>query len=669
MVFVNGHPGRPPVAPFGLQAYHSANAFAAIGTLCALFARRRTGVGQQIDVSIAAGATGALEHVTASYRQHGQIECRRGSLHWTRCFRVGRCLDGYILHCTLGDWTSLVEWVASDGMARDLLQPEWQDNLYRRENCDHLFDVLDGWAARHRVADLMQGAQLRRLPYAIVRPPHQLAHDDQLAARGFFVRPGDGQAMREAPAPRDDVAEPVCPGAPVLFSRTPWASRRRPPRLGEHKVEVLSDPGWSGAEMAQTEPLPTAERKAEGAPPPPPLTGIRVLDFTWVVAGPVATRILADQGATVIKVERRDALDFGSRRGGLSGNLNRGKLSIVLDMNQPRGLDLARRLVARCDLVIDNFSARVMHNWGLDYAGLRAIRDDIVALSMSGFGHTGPQRDFVSYGPTLQALAGFPLQMRLPGEEPAGWGYSYADMAGGYMAALAAVAALWHRQRTGEGQFVDFSQFANLVSLIGPSLFDALRGVPIDPTGNASQEAAAAPHGVYRCAPVARAGGRRDDDRWVAIAVFGDADWRRLVRVLTEDGEEWVGREDLARHEGRTGASVEVDRRLGDWTRRRSAEEVQERLQAAGIAAGVVADAEDLACDPQLAARGYFQTVVTPEGGCEIFDGVPFVASHTPGRITAPGPLLGEHTDEVLRDLLSLDDATLSELRADLVIA
>src|SRR5689334_11092106 len=161
------------------------------------------------------------------------------------------------------------------------------------------------------------------------------------------------------------------------------------------------------------------------------LEEVRILDFTWVVAGPVATRILADHGAEVIKIERRDTLDLGSRRGGLTGNLNRGKQSVVINMSSPRAVELVKRLVAVADVVIDNFSARVMRNWGLDYEALRQIKPDIIAVSLSGFGHTGRLRDYVSYGPTLQALSGYTLLMRHPGRAPAGWGFSYSDMAAG----------------------------------------------------------------------------------------------------------------------------------------------------------------------------------------------------------------------------------------------
>ena len=196
-----------------------------------------------------------------------------------------------------------------------------------------------------------------------------------------------------------------------------------------------------------------------------PLDGIRVLDFTWVVAGPVACRILADHGAEVIKLERKVPGTLGPRRVGLQGDLNRNKRSVAINMGTARGIELARALAARSDIVIDNFSARVMRGWGMDYSSLAEIKPDIICISMSGLGHTGPRASYVSYGPTLQALGGFTAMMRDEDGAPAGYGYSYADMAGGYTGALAALIAMWSRRRTGKGQFVDLSQFEALTSV------------------------------------------------------------------------------------------------------------------------------------------------------------------------------------------------------------
>jgi crotonobetainyl-CoA:carnitine CoA-transferase CaiB-like acyl-CoA transferase len=389
------------------------------------------------------------------------------------------------------------------------------------------------------------------------------------------------------------------------------------------------------------------------------LAGVRILDFTWVVAGPVATRILADQGAEVIKIERRDSLDLGTRRGGFTGNLFRGKESTVINMADPRGREIARQLVAVSDVVIDNFSARVMHNWDMDYGSIKQIKPDIIAVSMSGFGHSGPQKDYVSYGPTLQALSGYTLLMRHPEKEPAGWGYSYADMAGGYSGALAVLMALWHRKRTGQGQFVDLSQFETISSLVGPTLLNALvNNATIAPFGNRSQEAPAAPHGVYRCA---------GPDRWCAVTVFTAEEWHAFCQVLGNPA--WTKEQRFATLASRLEHHDTLDHYIEEWTQQHTPEEVMTLLQQAGIAAGVVANGEDLDRDPQLRARGYWAHVKTPEGDEVVLDGTPIKLSATPGSIAAPGPLLGEHTDSVLRRLLGYSDEDIAQLKADRVVA
>jgi crotonobetainyl-CoA:carnitine CoA-transferase CaiB-like acyl-CoA transferase len=229
MLYVNGFPGRKPVRPLGLQAYHSAAYYAAIGAMCALFARDRDGSGQWVDVSMQEAATAALEHVAGSFFGERRIEPRRGTLHWSRYFRVGKCRDGYIMHCTLGDWTSLVEWVAADGNARDLTAHQWQDVVYRAEHAEHLFDVLDDWVKDYKRDELLERAQMLRLPYATVRSPEALLEDEQLDARGYFVpieHPELGRTFRY-------------PGAPYLLNGSPWRVYRRPPLLGEHTSEIL----------------------------------------------------------------------------------------------------------------------------------------------------------------------------------------------------------------------------------------------------------------------------------------------------------------------------------------------------------------------------------------------------------------------------------------------
>ena len=384
-----------------------------------------------------------------------------------------------------------------------------------------------------------------------------------------------------------------------------------------------------------------------------------MLDFTWVVAGPVATRILADHGAEVIKLERKPGPP-GERQRGLQGDLHRNKLSIAVNMSNPRGVEVARRLAAKSDLVMDNFSARVMRAWGMDYDSLSRIKPDIICISMSGLGHTGPRASYVSYGPTLQALTGFTLLMAEENGEPAGYGYSYADMAGGFSGALAALIALWHRRQTGLGQFVDLSQFEALTSLVGPALLDILvNGQVRSPRGQLSQEMPAAPHGVYRCQPLGN-----DDDRWIAISVRAQPEWERFIAAIGSPG--WAQSPEFRTLFLRMRKRDQLDQLVASWTIEQTAEHAMEILQGAGIAAGVVSNGEDIcARDPQLQARDFWSTVELPDGRRTNVTGIPLKLSATPGSIRSPSPPIGSSNDYVLGELLGYSDADRQHLIAE----
>jgi crotonobetainyl-CoA:carnitine CoA-transferase CaiB-like acyl-CoA transferase len=393
-----------------------------------------------------------------------------------------------------------------------------------------------------------------------------------------------------------------------------------------------------------------------------PLEGIRVLDFTWVVAGPVATRILADHGAEVIKLERKPG-PLGSRQTGLQGDLHRGKRSIAVNMGTPRGVEIARRLAQISDIVMDNFSARVMRSWGMDFASLSKVKPDIVCLSMSGLGHTGPRSNYVSYGPTLQALAGFTLLMADRNGEPAGFGYSYADMSGGYTGALAALIALWHRRRTGRGQFVDLSQFEAVVSVAGPALLDiSVNGRSQLPPGYRSQELSAAPHGVYRCRPRGD-----DDDRWLALGVRTQTQWEAFVGAI--GSPPWAYEAKFRTLYLRMRNGVELDTNVARWAADQEAESAMARLQAVGVAAAVVANGADIcARDPQLRARDFWGTVPLPDGASTHVTGIPMKLSTTPGAIRSPSPIIGEANDYVLGELLGMSRAERDALIAEKAI-
>jgi len=347
------------------------------------------------------------------------------------------------------------------------------------------------------------------------------------------------------------------------------------------------------------------------------LHNIRILDFTRVLAGPYATRILADFGAEVIKVQplMPEAEDEFSR--GYYNTWNRNKLGITLNLNKPQGVTLVRRLIGVSDAVVENFTPRVMANWGLDYPSLKKIKPDIIMLSMSTMGNTGAWRDYAGFGPTVQAFSGITYLTSFPGKPPIGLGYSYADHVAGLVAALALLGAMEYRQRTGEGQYIDLSQVEAMSSLLGSAILDyTVSGRQVEPLGNSSLQVA--PHGVYRC---------RGDDRWCAIAVFSDEEWQGFCRAL--GNPPWTGDERFATLPGRLENADELDRLVEAWTREHTAEEVMTWLQEQGVVAGVVQAASDLTSDPQLRARGFFIELDHPELGKTISDGTPIKLSDT----------------------------------------
>ncbi len=393
------------------------------------------------------------------------------------------------------------------------------------------------------------------------------------------------------------------------------------------------------------------------------LEGIRVIDFTWVVAGPVATRMLADNGAEVIKVERKSPGYMGPRKVGLQPDLNRNKLSVAINMAEPRGVELARELVKLGDLVIDNFSARVMRGWGMDYESLRKIKPDIICMSMSGLGHTGPRRDYVSYGPTLQALTGFVRLMTDPNGEPAGFGYSFSDLAGGLAGGFAALAALWHRRRTGQGQFIDLSQMEALTGFVGPGLLDiSVNGREQSPVDWRAQESPAAPYGVYRCRPDGD-----DDDRWIVISVGSQAQWDRFVGAL--GAPSWTADAKFRTLYLRMRNRDELDRHVAAWTANHQAEDAMTLLQRAGVPAGLVQNGADLCTrDPQLQFRNFWAPVKRPDGPDTCVSGLPYRLSATPGAIHRNAPEAGEDNEYVLGKLLGLSAAEREQLYASQVV-
>jgi benzylsuccinate CoA-transferase BbsF subunit len=386
------------------------------------------------------------------------------------------------------------------------------------------------------------------------------------------------------------------------------------------------------------------------------LQDIRILDFSWVLAGPYATRLLADFGAEVIKVHPLlpEAEDAYSR--GYYNTWNRNKLSITLNMGCPEGLEIARQLIKLSDAVVENFSPRVMANWGLEYAALQKLKPDIILLSMSMMGNTGPWRDYSGYGPAVQAFSGITHLTAYPGGPPLGTGYAYADHVAALYGSLALMGALEYRRKTGEGQFIDLSQTETMVSLLSDAILEyTLSGHEPVPTGNSSS--AAAPSGVYPCL---------GEDKWCAISVTSEAQWASFKRAL--GNPPWADEIKFATLTGRLQNTEALDCLVQAWTQQFTAAEVMDILQKEEVPAGVVQDAAALTTDPQLRARRFFLEFPGSSPGTHFTDASPVRLSDTPAKYRRAAPEPGQDNDYVYRQLLGITPDDINSLRKKHII-
>ena len=401
-----------------------------------------------------------------------------------------------------------------------------------------------------------------------------------------------------------------------------------------------------------------------------PLTGLKVVDFTWVLAGPSLTRMLADHGAEVIKIERpagdiaRDVIPFrnnvrGKNLSGYYNNINRSKYGVVINLADPRGKDLAFRLIKRADLLVENFTVGVMERLGLGYEAVREVKPDIIYVSCAPCGQTGPYRDFVSFGPNLQAIAGSTYLMSFPGHEPAGFGWSYSDYAGTWPGQFGIMAALHHKKKTGQGQYIDVSQLQGNCVLHGTGFLDYfVNKRAAEPMGNRLPHRAAVPHGAYQC---------KGDDRWCVISVFNEKEWQAFCRAAGKQA--WIEEARFSTLEARTRNMDELDGLIGEWTIDHTPEEVMEIMQNAGVAAGVVQNSMDLMeKDPQMKEYNFFKEMDHPEIGRIAYENVPFKLRSAPGEARWPAPSLGQHNEYVFGEILGLSKEEIQKLTDDKVI-
>ncbi len=406
---------------------------------------------------------------------------------------------------------------------------------------------------------------------------------------------------------------------------------------------------------------------------PGPLDGYRVLDFGWVLAGAVPGMILADMGAEVIKVETRQRMDYmrlgrpiigddpDPEQNPMFHNVNRGKRSITLNTTKPEAVGLARQLAAQCDVVIENFSPGVMQRLGLDYETLSRDNPRLVMASITSNGQTGPLRDLRAYAPSIGAMSGLDSTMGYEGSDgesgrPLGLKHAYADLCGALHAVFAITSALYQRDRTGRGQYIDISMLRATVATMGAGLMEyELTGRVPRPRGN--YDPVMAPYGNYPCL---------GDDEWVSIAVRTEEEWGGLVDAM--GSPVWAAGADFASRYARLEHRRDLDIRISEWTNERSAWEAADLLQSHGVAAFPVLGAEGRLFNPHFQERGLYSDIDHPALGIEPIFNLMWQLSRTPPQIQRHAPLLGEHNREVFCGLLGLDDPEVSRLEEEQVI-
>jgi len=392
-------------------------------------------------------------------------------------------------------------------------------------------------------------------------------------------------------------------------------------------------------------------------------SGITIVSFAWAIVGPLTMKFFADYGATVIRIESSTYPDAnrisapmkeggsGLNRGGYYNYYNSNMYSMALNMSHPKAIDIVKRLVAKADVVMENFAAGVMEKWGLDYEELKKVKSDIIMLRQSGFGSTGPYARLPAFGMTLAGITGIPNFIGWPDSPPLPVGVAaYTDCICPRFASAALIAALDYRNKTGKGQLLELSQFETGLYFILPAILEYVANAR-EPSRIGNTCSFAAPHNVYRC---------RDDDRWCAIAVFTDGQWRAFCKVI--GNEKLIHDPKYKTLLARKRNEDKLDAIVSAWTIGLAAEEVMERMQSAGVLAGVVKNSADIYDDPQLRYRGLFWPLYHSEVGRFTHLGQAFQLSETPARARMPSPCLGEHTEYVCTKFLNMPDEEFVQL-------
>jgi crotonobetainyl-CoA:carnitine CoA-transferase CaiB-like acyl-CoA transferase len=633
-----GTTDRPPLAAGGRLGEWLGGAYAAAVALAAWHGARRDGRGEHVDLSLLEVMALTMAPNTMVWES---LAGRPGPFARTvEIPSIESARDGWIGFCTITaqQWRDFLVLIERPDLVEDQALARWDERIRRAPEVNVM---IHGWTRRHTVAEIVERAAALRIPVAAIGTGETVTTFDHFVARGAFV---------------------PHPGSTFVQPRPPY-------RLSDAELRPLTPAPRPGADAAEWRDGAAAGGEPRGPDGGGPLAGLRIIDFTAFWAGPFATQLLAAMGADVIKVEsiqRPDGMRFQSVRpptddgwwewGALYQTVNLGKRGITLDLGRPAGVDLVKRLIADADVVVENFSPRVMDNLGLDYTELAARDPRLIMVRMPAFGLDGPWRDRVGFAQTMEQLTGMAWLTGFADGPPV-LPRGPCDPLAGLHAVVALLVALEHRHRTGRGQLVESTMVeAALNAAAEPILEYGAHGARLVRDGNRGP--VGAPQNLYAC---------RGEDRWLALAVTSDAQWQALGALMGDPG--WARDVALATVAGRRSEHDRIDRAIAAWCAMRDADVLAEELMARGIPAAPVVPASRLPANPQLAARGFFETVSHPVVGSHEHPALPVRLGGEARRwYVRPAPTLGQHTEEILRDLLRLDEEAIARLRAAGVI-
>ena len=626
--YIAGDPERAPLALPGFQAEYHAGLHAGVAALAALWHARETGEGQRIEISHQEACLSDHAWVTTMWTHMGQVQRRSGALY-------AKCLDGHIYMFNLAPYPNLFVLMERFDLLADeeLLQPlNWIARF------PEVFAALSEWAATRTRQEIYHAAQELRIAVSPVNTMADVAANAQLASRDWFGTVEAGGDRFQAP------------GFPYRLSETPCEQRLPAPKLGEHTDEVLgADFRWANAGTTAR----PANSKRSSASSAGALAGLRLVEVTANWAGPIGGRHFADLGADVIKIELRTkpatrALIYAGddvtwpghfHRSGYFNKLNRNKRAIALDLAKPAGREVFLKLIAEADCVLENNAARVMDQLGLGYEELRAVNPGLVMCSMSGFGSTGPERNYSAYGSNIETTSGLASLLGYGPGDSFGTGSYYADPVTGNHGAVALLAALHARRRTGRGQWIDMALLEAVAPFFAQQFLEyTVEGKIAEPQGDQAGR-----HTFQAVVPTA------GKDCWLAVTCREGTDDLDRLRVAVRAGST---------------AASELRRALEAWCAPLDHNSAAEALQSEGIPAAPVMANWELFTDNHLNDRGFFVPVKHSVAGTFRQPGFAWRFEATPAEIRMAAPLFAEHNIEVFRDLIRLSGDEIDALYA-----